>query len=164
MLMKDPVFPVPSSLIEKACSFNDYKCGQEFDLDGGILIKTGQLNHPNGACGYRIEFEGKIIAVCTDTEHFEDRIDENVVALAQNADLMVYDAAYTEESYPNFKGWGHSTWQEAIKVADAANVKQTFLFHHDPSHSDDVMDKIAKEVALIRVGVRPAIEGETVVI
>lgn len=164
MLMKDPVFPVPSSLIEKACSFNDYKCGQEFDLDGGILIKTGQLNHPNGACGYRIEFEGKIIAVCTDTEHFEDRIDENVVALAQNADLMVYDAAYTEESYPNFKGWGHSTWQEAIKVADAANVKQTFLFHHEPSHSDEIMDKIAQEVALIKDGVRPAIEGETITV
>ena len=164
MLMKDPVFPVPSSLIEKACSFNDYKCGQEFDLDGGILIKTGQLNHPNGACGYRIEFEGKIIAVCTDTEHFEDRIDENVVALAQDADLMVYDAAYTEESYPNFKGWGHSTWQEAIKVADAANVKQTFLFHHEPSHSDEIMDKIAQEVALIKDGVRPAIEGETITV
>ena len=164
MLMKDPVFPVPSSLIEKACSFNDYKCGQEFDLDGGILIKTGQLNHPNGACGYRIEFEGKIIAVCTDTEHFEDRIDENVVALAQNADIMVYDAAYTEESYPNFKGWGHSTWQEAIKVADAANVKQTFLFHHEPSHSDEIMDKIAQEVALIKDGVRPAIEGETITV
>ena len=164
MLMKDPVFPVPSSLIEKACSFNDYKCGQEFDLDGGILIKTGQLNHPNGACGYRIEFEGKIIAVCTDTEHFEDRIDENVLALAQNADLMVYDAAYTEESYPNFKGWGHSTWQEAIKVADAANVKQTFLFHHEPSHSDEIMDKIAQEVALIKDGVRPAIEGETITV
>ena len=162
MLMKDPVFPVPSSLIEKACSFNDYDCGHEFDLDGGILIKTGQLNHPNGACGYRIEFEGKIIAICTDTEHFEGRIDNNVVALAKDADIMVYDAAYPEESYPNFKGWGHSTWQEAIKVADAANVKQTFLFHHDPSHSDDVMDKIAKDVAMIRGGVRPAIEGETV--
>ena len=164
MLMKDPVFPVPSSLIEKACSFNDYKCGQEFDLDGGILIKTGQLNHPNGACGYRIEFEGKIIAVCTDTEHFEDRIDGNVLALAQNADIMVYDAAYTEESYPNFKGWGHSTWQEAIKVADAANVKQTFLFHHEPSHSDEIMDKIAQEVALIKDGVRPAVEGETITV
>ena len=162
--MKAPIFPVPSSLIEKACSFNDYDCGHEFDLDGGILIKTGQLNHPNGACGYRIEFEGKIIAICTDTEHFEGRIDDNVVALAKDADIMVYDAAYTEESYPNFKGWGHSTWQEAIKVADAANVKQTFLFHHDPSHSDDVMDKIAEEVALIRGGVRPAIEGETVTV
>ena len=164
MLMKDPVFPVPSSLIEKACSFNDYSCGHEFDLDGGIIIKTGQLNHPNGACGYRIEFEGKVIAICTDTEHFEGRIDENVVALAENADVMIYDAAYTDESYPNFKGWGHSTWQEAVKVANVANVKQTFLFHHDPSHNDDKMDEIAKEVAKEREGVRPAVEGETFIV
>ena len=95
--MKDPVFQFQVSLIEKACSFNDYSCGHEFDLDGGIIIKTGQLNHPNGACGYRIEFEGKVIAICTDTEHFEGRIDENVVALAENADVMIYDAAYAVE-------------------------------------------------------------------
>ena len=49
-------------------------------------------------------------------------------ALAQDADIMVYDAAYTNDEVPNFKGWGHSTWQEALKVADAANVKQTFFF------------------------------------
>ena len=164
MLMKDPVFPVPSSLIEKACSFKDYDCGHVFNLDGGVVIKTGQLNHPNGACGYRIEFAGKVIAICTDTEHFEGRIDENVVELARDADVMVYDAAYTEESYPNFKGWGHSTWQEAVKVANEANVKQTFLFHHDPSHNDDKMDQIAKEVANHREGVRPAIEGETFIV
>ena len=51
MLMKDPVFPVPSALIEKACSFNDYPCGKVFELGDGIVIKTGKLNHPNGACG-----------------------------------------------------------------------------------------------------------------
>jgi len=164
MLMKDPVFPVPSSLIEKACSFKDYDCGHVFNLDGGVVIKTGQLNHPNGACGYRIEFAGKVIAICTDTEHFEGRIDENVVELARNADVMVYDAAYTEESYPNFKGWGHSTWQEAVKVANEANVKQTFLFHHDPSHNDDKMDQIADEVAKCREGIRPAIEVETYIV
>ena len=128
------------------------------------MIKTGQLNHPNGACGYRIEYGGKVISICTDTEHFEGRLDENVVELARDADIMVYDAAYTDEKYPNFKGWGHSTWQEAIKVADAANVRQTFLFHHDPSHDDDTMDQIAKEVAALREGIRPAIEGETVTI
>jgi len=164
MLMKDPVFPVPSALIEKACSFNDYDCGHVFSLDGGIVIKTGQLNHPNGACGYRIEFAGKSIAICTDTEHFDDRIDENVVQLAQDADIMIYDSAYTNDEYQNFKGWGHSTWQEALKVAEAANVKQTFLFHHDPSHNDDRMDEISKEVSSIMDGVRPAIEGETVTV
>ena len=75
---------------------------------------------------------------------------------------MVYAAAYTDEEYPKFKGWGHSTWQEAVKIAQAANVKQTFLFHHDPSHNDDKMDDIKKEVSLIHPSVRPAIEGEEI--
>ncbi|MDE0576157.1 MAG: MBL fold metallo-hydrolase [Opitutales bacterium] len=162
MLMKDPIFPVPSSLIEQACTFNDYNCGQVFEPEEGIVIRTGKLNHPNGACGYRIEFEGKAIAICTDTEHFEDGIDQSVVSLSHDADVMVYDSAYTEEEYEKFKGWGHSTWQEAVKVAEAANVKQTFLFHHDPSHDDAKMDAIAEEVAKIRSGIRPAIEGEEI--
>lgn len=162
MLMKDPVFPVPSSLIEQACSFKDFFCGHVFELGDGIVIRTGKLNHPNGACGYRIEFQGKAIAICTDTEHYDDRIDENVVTLAKDADVMVYDSAYTTEEYPKFKGWGHSTWEEAIKVAEAAEVKQTFLFHHDPSHGDDKMDQIAKEAAARRDGVRPAVEGEEI--
>jgi len=162
MLMKDPVFPVPSSLIEKACTFQDYKCGETFDLGEGIVIHTAPLNHPNGACGYRIEYAGKALAICTDTEHFEDRIDENVVQLAQGADAMVYDAAYTNEEYPKFKGWGHSTWQEAIKVAKHAEVKMTYLFHHDPSHDDEKMDAIAEEAQREWTAVRPAGEGETV--
>lgn len=162
MLMKDPVFPVPSSLIEKACSFNDFDCGKTFELDGGITIKTAPLNHPNGACGYRIEYEGKIIAICTDTEHFEGRLDDNVLFLAKDADLLIYDSAYTEEEYPNFKGWGHSTWQEAIKIAKAASVRQTLLFHHDPSHDDNKMDEIAKLAKAELATVRPAIEGEVI--
>jgi len=162
MLMKDPVFPVPSSLIEQACSFNDYDCGTVFELGDGVVIKTGKLNHPNGACGYRIEFDGKVIAICTDTEHYEGEIDANVVELAQDADIMVYDSAYTDEEYPKFKGWGHSTWQEAVKVAEKAQVKQTLLFHHDPSHNDEKMDQIAQEAAAVREGVRPAIEGEVI--
>ncbi|MDG0965613.1 MAG: hypothetical protein P8O23_11155, partial [Opitutales bacterium] len=64
----------------------------------------------------------------------------------------------------NFKGWGHSTWQEALKVAEAANVKQTLLFHHDPSHNDEKMDQIAEEVSSLMDGVRPAIEGEVITI
>ena len=91
-------------------------------------------------------------------------MDEEVLALADQADVMVYDSAYTDEEYPKFKGWGHSTWQEALKVANAANVKNTFLFHHDPSHNDDRMDQIAKEVAALNPNARPAVEGEEIVI
>ena len=116
MLMKDPVFPVPSALIEKACSFNDYQCGKVFDLGDGIVIKTRKLNHPNGACGYRIEYGGKVLSICTDTEHYEGKLDEEVLALADNADAIVYDAAYTSEEYPKFKGWGHSTWRKQSRL------------------------------------------------
>ena len=115
MLMKDPVFPVPSSLIEHSCSFNDYDCGTVFELGDGVVIKTGKLNHPNGACGYRIEFDGKVIAICTDTEHYEGEIDANVVELARDADIMVYDSAYTDENIPNSRV-GALNWQEAIRL------------------------------------------------
>ncbi len=123
------------------------------------MIKTGKLTHPNGACGYRIEYGGKAMAICTDTEHFEDGLDQSVISLSRDADLMVYDSAYTDEEYPKFKGWGHSTWQEAIKVAEEANVKRTFLFHHDPSHDDDRMDEIVALAAEARAGTEAAVEG-----
>jgi phosphoribosyl 1,2-cyclic phosphodiesterase len=133
-------------------------------LGDGIVIRTGKLNHPNGACGYRIEYGGKVLSICTDTEHYEGKLDENILALADQADAMIYDSAYTEEEYEKFKGWGHSTWQEALKIADAANVKNTFLFHHDPSHNDDKMDEIAREAAAINSSARPAIEGEEIIL
>ena len=159
MLMKDPVFPVPSSLIEKACSFNDFTCGKTFDLGHGILVKSGKLNHPNGACGYRIEYQGKAVSICTDTEHFEGELDQNVISLARDAEIMVYDSAYTEDEYPKFKGWGHSTWQEAVKVAQEARSKRTFLFHHDPTHDDAFMDEIGASASAILPSVEVAVEG-----
>ena len=85
-----------------------------------------------------------------------------MLALADHADAMIYDAAYTDDEYPKFKGWGHSTWQEALKIAEAANVKQTFLFHHDPSHNDERMDQIAEEAAAANANARPAVEGEEI--
>jgi energy-coupling factor transporter ATP-binding protein EcfA2 len=67
-------------------------------------------------------------------------------------DILIIDATYTDAEYyekGNSKiGWGHSTWQEAVKVAKAAGVKQLILFHHDPSHTDDDLDAIAQEAVL----------------
>jgi phosphoribosyl 1,2-cyclic phosphodiesterase len=102
--------------------------------------------------GYRVNWRGLSIAFITDTEHFPDRLDENVLHLARQADILIIDATYTDAEYyekDNSKiGWGHSTWQEAVKVAKAAGVKQLILFHHDPSHTDDDLDAIAQEAVL----------------
>jgi ribonuclease BN (tRNA processing enzyme) len=66
---------------------------------------------------------------------------------------MIYDSSYTDAEYPRYKGWGHSTWQEGVRVAEAAGVGTLAIFHHDPSHFDAFMDDVAREAAVMRPGI-----------
>jgi phosphoribosyl 1,2-cyclic phosphodiesterase len=100
--------------------------------------------------GYRVTWQGHSAFYCTDTEHLPEGLDENVLHLARDADVIIYDAMYTDAEYHNSKspkvGWGHSTWQEGVKVAKEAGAKQLAVFHHEPSHNDDFLDQVAIEV------------------
>jgi len=143
--MLHPNFPVPLQVMGADLKFYNLNIGEPIQL-GEVLIETALLNHPGEAVGYRVNWRGGAAAYITDTEHFPDRLDENVLWLARNADLLIYDATYTDEEYYSEQmsriGWGHSTWQEAVKVAKAANVKQLVIFHHDPLHDDNFMDQV----------------------
>nr|WP_265262967.1 MBL fold metallo-hydrolase [Spirulina subsalsa] len=154
--------PVPVADIQAQLTYHDIVCGETFNLDD-IVIETKPLNHPNGAMGYRVSWGGHTAVYCTDTEHFPDRLDENVLHLARDADVFIYDAMYTDEEYHNPKspkvGWGHSTWQEGVKAAKAAGVKQLVVFHHEPNHSDDFLDQVAEEVKEAMPGSVLAKEG-----
>jgi len=164
-LMMAPLFPVPLDVFRASCSFNDYACGDVLTPQPGIVVRTGELNHPNRACGYRVEYAGGVFALITDTEHKGDDLDPNVLDLARGADLMVYDAMYSDDEYAKrFKGWGHSTWQHALRVADAAGVRTAVLFHHDPAHTDDTLDRIAVEADRVRPGTIVAREGQILTI
>ena len=103
------------------------------------------MNHPNGATGYRIEHGGKAIVYVTDTEHVPGKPDQNILGLIEGADAVIYDSTYTEEEFPNRIGWGHSTWNEGMRLCQAAGAKRLAIFHHDPDHNDDFMDKLAAE-------------------
>ena len=91
--------------------------------------------------------------------HKPDRRDANVVRLIRDADVFVYDCTYTDDEYPRFKKWGHSTWQEGVRLAETANVKTLVIFHHDPSHNDDAMDQIGAAAERLRPGTIVAREG-----
>jgi phosphoribosyl 1,2-cyclic phosphodiesterase len=99
---------------------------------------------PGGSHGLRIEDDGASLVFCTDLEHI-DGIDENIVAFAKDADLLIHDGQYTAEEYKKYKGWGHSTWQDAAEVAKRANVKKLIVTHHDPDHDDDFLDAMEKQ-------------------
>jgi phosphoribosyl 1,2-cyclic phosphodiesterase len=147
--MRSPNFPVPIRELGADLRFHDIEAGAVIPV-GDVTVTSAPLNHPGGAIGYRVSFGGCNAAYVTDTEHFNDRLDENVLRLAADADLLIYDATYTDEEYAHPDsprvGWGHSTWQEAVKVAQAAAVKRLVLFHHEPSHDDRFLDDLAEQV------------------
>jgi len=149
--MLHPNFPVPLQIMGADLKFVDISVGKSIKISDDIIVETALLNHPGEAVGYRVNWRNYAAAYVSDTEHFPDRLDENVLFLARNADVLIYDATYTDEEYHSEKtskvGWGHSTWQEAVKVAKAANVKRLVIFHHDPLHNDDFMDKTGEQVA-----------------
>ena len=62
-----------------------------------------------------------------------------------DTDLVIYDAMYTEEEFSKKYGWGHSTWTEGLRLAQKAGTKRLALYHHDPSHTDDILLKIEEE-------------------
>jgi phosphoribosyl 1,2-cyclic phosphodiesterase len=88
--------------------------------------------------------------------------DANILGLIAGADLVIYDSTYTDGEFPGHVGWGHSTWQEGIRLVEKAGAKRLAIFHHDPSHDDAFMDRIAAEAAAIRPGTIVAKEGETI--
>ena len=143
--MDNPMFPVPLEAMQAELRFEDFQAGETFDLYDDIQVQTVALNHPNGATAYRINFGGKSMVYVTDTEHIPGEPDENILGLIQGADLVIYDSTYTEEEFPSKVGWGHSTWNEGMKLCRMADVKQLAIFHHDPDHDDGFMDKLAAE-------------------
>ena len=160
-LMMPPLFPVPIEIFKADIAYKDFVSGDTLTPRPGVTLKTAPLNHPNGATGYRIEFGGKTICYITDTEHTGEGPDPTISGLIRGSDLVIYDSTYTDEEYPRFKGWGHSTWEEGIRVCEAAEAKRLVIFHHDPSHDDQMMDDIAEAAAKRRPGTLVAREGMT---
>lgn len=143
--MHNPMFPVPLEAMQANLRFEDFEAGESFSLAKGVDIQTAPLNHPNGATAYRVNHDGNSIVYVTDTEHIPGKPDQNILNLIEGADLVIYDSTYTDSEFPAKVGWGHSTWREGMRLCQAANVKRLAIFHHDPDHNDDFMDRLAAE-------------------
>ncbi len=158
-MMMAPLFPVPLEIFAAEISFRDFRMGETLNPKPGVTLRTAPLRHPNGATGYRVEFAGKSICYLTDTEHVDGEPNQNILNLIEGADIAIYDSMFTEEELPRRRGFGHSTWEEGVRLCDAAGVKQFVVFHHDPDHDDAFMDEIAALVEQRRPGSVVAREG-----
>jgi phosphoribosyl 1,2-cyclic phosphodiesterase len=157
--MNDPMFPVPLEAMKAIVEFVDFEAGDDFQLYPDVMIRTAPLNHPNGATGYRIEHNGRAVCYITDTEHVRDEPDQNILRLIEGADLVIYDSTYTEAEFPRHVGWGHSTWNEGMRLCRAAGAGRLVIFHHEPDHDDAFMDRLQAEATAAWDSIVVAREG-----
>lgn len=136
-----------------------FNAGDEFDLFEGAHVKTYMLQHPAGCTSYRIEAEGKVFVYATDTEHTPGAPDMGLVAHMRDADLVIYDTTYTEQELPTKVGWGHSTWEEGVKLCQMAGAKRMAMFHYSPDYNDTQVRAMALAATQAWPGAFGAKEG-----
>lgn len=141
--MQSIYFPVQLENLGAQITFEKYETNQIVGKKGALISITDVI-HPGGCIGLRFEFKGKSIVFCTDTEH-PNGIDENVVKLSMNADVLIHEAQYTDEELKSHKGWGHSSYSQAIEVAERSNAKYLIITHHDPDHDDEFLRRMEKK-------------------
>jgi phosphoribosyl 1,2-cyclic phosphodiesterase len=142
--MRPPWFPVEPDICRAAINCRDFRSGDVLAPYDDVAIKTGSLNHPGGAIGYRVEWGGRAVALVTDTEHRPGTLDPAVLDLIDGADLFLYDCMYTDDEMPRHVGYGHSSWQQAIRLAKAARAKRVAFIHHSPLRTDRELDAIQR--------------------
>jgi len=163
-LFRPPFFPITPQAFRARVDYRDFANADCLVCEPGIAVKTARLNHPGGVTGFRVEFDGRCATYLTDVEHDEARPDPLLVAFVKGADLVIYDSMYTTAEYPAFRGWGHSTWEDGVRLCEAADAGRLVLFHHAPDRSDGDLDAIGRDAAGARPGTIVAREGETLVL
>ena len=138
--MTAPVFPVRLDELGADIGLREVRSGDALRRSARRACARRGSTTPGGVLAYRIEHEGRSVVYATDTEHYAC-VDPALRALAEGADVLIYDSQYTPEEYRgdggrSRVGWGHSTYVAGAELARAAGVGQLVLFHHDPQRSD----------------------------
>jgi phosphoribosyl 1,2-cyclic phosphodiesterase len=141
--MSTPYFPVDMGVMGSTRHFYDL---DEHPINvNGAIVSSAPLNHPQECVGYRVEADGAVFVLATDTEPGSPKHDRSVRDLARGADVFVYDSQYTpEQLIGEKKGWGHSSWLEGTRIAHEVGVKRLVLFHHDPDNDDTFVDGLVE--------------------
>ena len=140
--MQEQYFPV--KLEDMGSDMEFVYPDQDVQIVREAHVSVIEQNHPGGSWGYRIKLDDRVIVVCTDLEHGES-IDERIVDFARGADLLVHEAQFTDEQLLRHRGWGHSSYGQALEVAKRANVRFLAMTHHDPDHDDVFLKEREKE-------------------
>ena len=174
--MSPVVFPVTFEQLDATIDFGEL--AEERHIGDGYEVTAFAVQHPGGALGYRFSSRSRkdsSLVYISDNElnataSYPGRAEnwnERLVEFVRGAKVLVHDATYTTDEYERHRGWGHSTYEDAVNLALDAGVEQLILFHHRPERTDDDVDRcVAESRALVaarggRLLVTAAAEGMT---
>lgn len=151
--MAPEVFPVRFDQLAAAIEVREV--GEAGQLLGQCLVHSHPARHPGGALGYRVapcnSPEASLVylpdnELSPDVPYPDQPADwrDRLVAFARGAAVLVHDSMYTAEEYRSHRGWGHSTYEDAVALALDANVGTLVLFHHEPARTDDELDALVE--------------------
>jgi phosphoribosyl 1,2-cyclic phosphodiesterase/CheY-like chemotaxis protein len=143
----------PITVREFAASVDFRDLGEGTHEVGGVKLRTMLLRHPGNCLGYRLEHRGRTLCYVTDnelyppdSEHYLEEYVERLADFCAGADVLVTDCTYTDEEYPRKTGYGHSSPTQVADLAARARARALYLVHHDPDHTDAVVDQKLERV------------------
>ena len=166
--LRPPFFPVPLADLPGEVRFHEVG---DLTISVGAMRVTARLvPHLGPTCGFRVDCGGARVAYLSDHQAPRelDYVDPSVLELCDGADLLIHDAQYTDEEFAQKGHWGHSTVGYAIRVAAESGAERLALFHHDPTHGDDELDRIVESATALAeaagVEVFAAAEGQSLLV
>ena len=177
LYIKRPLWPITMDYYPVKLEFCGISEKALFHI-GAVEVSAMESFHPGGSSIFKLSVDGRTIVYATDFEHDKPYVGDVVSSkddmhifaqlakFAEGADLVLYDAQYSDEEYEKCKGYGHSSWQKALELYELAKPKEMLLIHHAPNHTDAMIDAMAEEIKARGVGdaVRFAKEGDIVTI
>jgi len=142
--LRPPFFPVRIADLDGEIVFHDML--DEVLAVGDAKVTSRPVPHCGLTAGYRVQFDGTTVAYISDHQGPADGgtdVADTVLELADGVDLLIHDAQYTPEEFAAKSTWGHCTIDYALQVAVQSGAKRLALFHHDPAHDDETLDRLA---------------------
>lgn len=115
---------------------------------GEVNIDLVEGSHPGGSTLYRLTYQNKSLVYATDFEHSTKSACDNLIQFAKDTDLLLYDAQYLDDEYEKYKGYGHSTPNAGLKIAEESKSKRILFVHHAPTRTDKELSNIEKEIKI----------------
>lgn len=144
-LISPPFWPVKISGYPANINFHTLEDDEKNFSIGNVNVELIEGNHPGGSTIYKISWQKKNLIYATDFEHSDKKICKNLIDFAAKCNLILYDAQYKAEEYEKFFGYGHSTPQAGLKIAESAGAEKIIFVHHSPNRTDKELLEMERE-------------------